>query len=124
RPLRFHTRSGPVTATGHGPWIELDLPAADCVATEDPLAEAAMGAPATHVGRGEGVYVIEIESEERLRVLAPDMGLVARLPAQVVYATALASTPGFDYVLRVFGPSVGIPEDPATGSAQCTLGPL
>ncbi len=28
-----------------------------------------------------------------------------------------------DYVLRVFGPKVGIDEDPATGSAQCAVGP-
>jgi len=26
--------------------------------------------------------------------------------------------------LRVFGPKVGIPEDPATGSAQCSAGPF
>ena len=30
---------------------------------------------------------------------------------------------GADYVLRVFGPNVGIDEDPVTGSAQCVLGP-
>ncbi len=30
---------------------------------------------------------------------------------------------GADYVLRVFGPNVGIDEDPATGSAQCAVGP-
>ena len=30
---------------------------------------------------------------------------------------------GADYVLRVFGPNVGILEDPATGSAQCSAGP-
>jgi hypothetical protein len=30
---------------------------------------------------------------------------------------------GADYVLRVFGPNVGIDEDPATGSAQCSAGP-
>ena len=26
-------------------------------------------------------------------------------------------------MLRVFGPNVGVPEDPATGSAQCVAGP-
>jgi predicted PhzF superfamily epimerase YddE/YHI9 len=28
-----------------------------------------------------------------------------------------------DYVFRVFAPGAGIPEDPATGSAHCTLIP-
>ena len=29
----------------------------------------------------------------------------------------------YDYVTRVFAPSFGIDEDPATGSAQCVLAP-
>jgi predicted PhzF superfamily epimerase YddE/YHI9 len=28
-----------------------------------------------------------------------------------------------DYVCRLFAPSAGIPEDPATGSIHCTLAP-
>jgi len=40
-----------------------------------------------------------------------------------VYYTAPGND-GFDYADRVFGPKVGIPEDPATGSAHCTLAPL
>ncbi len=37
--------------------------------------------------------------------------------------TSRASTPGFDFVSRFFGPAVGIDEDPVTGSAHCCLGP-
>jgi predicted PhzF superfamily epimerase YddE/YHI9 len=29
----------------------------------------------------------------------------------------------YDFVVRVFAPRVGIPEDPVTGSAQCMLAP-
>ena len=38
----------------------------------------------------------------------------------------IASAPGrngIDYVFRFFAPAAGIPEDPATGSAQCLLIP-
>jgi predicted PhzF superfamily epimerase YddE/YHI9 len=37
--------------------------------------------------------------------------------------TSRASTPGFEFVSRFFGPAVGIDEDPVTGSAHCCLGP-
>jgi predicted PhzF superfamily epimerase YddE/YHI9 len=46
-----------------------------------------------------------------------------RAAARIIYYTAPGSD-GFDYADRVFGPKVGIPEDPATGSAHCTLAPL
>ncbi len=37
--------------------------------------------------------------------------------------TARAGSEGFDLVSRFFGPRVGVPEDPVTGSAHCALGP-
>ena len=45
-----------------------------------------------------------------------------RVPALLLTAAATPGS-GADYVLRVFGPNVGIDEDPATGSAQCVAGP-
>jgi predicted PhzF superfamily epimerase YddE/YHI9 len=102
-PVRFHTRSGVLGAQPDGDWIELDFPAAPA---EDPLVE-----------------VRELCSEDELRALEPDMAELGRLDARVVYYTSPGAD-GFDYADRVFGPKVGIPEDPATGSAHCTLAPL
>jgi predicted PhzF superfamily epimerase YddE/YHI9 len=102
-PIRFHTRSGVLGAEPDGDWIELDFPAAP---SEDPTVE-----------------VREVSSEEELRALRPDMAEIEAVEARVVYYTTPGSD-GFDYADRVFGPKVGIPEDPATGSAHCTLGPL
>ena len=101
--IRFHTRSGVLGAEPDGDWIELDFPVA---APDDPLVE-----------------VRDLASESDLRALEPDMGELSRVEARVVYYTAPGSD-GFDYADRVFGPKVGIPEDPATGSAHCTLAPL
>ena len=39
----------------------------------------------------------------------------------MVIVTAAADRPGIDCVSRVFAPNAGIPEDPATGAAHCTL---
>jgi predicted PhzF superfamily epimerase YddE/YHI9 len=102
-PVSFHTRSGVLGARPDGDWIELDFPAAPL---DDPLVE-----------------VRELPSEHQLRALKPDMAELEQLTARVVYYTAPGED-GFDYADRVFGPKIGIPEDPATGSAHCTLGPL
>jgi predicted PhzF superfamily epimerase YddE/YHI9 len=101
--LRFHTRSGPLGTKPDGEWIELDFPAAPA---DDPLVE-----------------LRELASAEELRKFQPDMSEFMALDARVVYYTAPGSD-GVDYVQRVFGPKIGIPEDPATGSVHCTLGPL
>ena len=59
--------------------------------------------------------------EATVRALEPDMAQVVKLDGLALIATA----PGeeYDFVSRVFAPSVGIPEDPVTGSAHCSLVP-
>ncbi|MEZ4457353.1 MAG: PhzF family phenazine biosynthesis protein [Gemmatimonadales bacterium] len=47
----------------------------------------------------------------------------AGYPARGIIVTAPGDRPGLDFVSRFFGPAAGIPEDPVTGSAHCTLGP-
>ncbi|MDQ2070586.1 PhzF family phenazine biosynthesis protein [Natronospira bacteriovora] len=52
----------------------------------------------------------------------PDMTRLAGIEARGVIVTA----PGdgnYDFISRFFGPRVGVPEDPVTGSAHCTLVP-
>jgi PhzF family phenazine biosynthesis protein len=58
------------------------------------------------------------ESRGDVEALSPDMAAIAALPT---FATA----PGedCDFVSRFFAPKAGIPEDPVTGSAHCTLVP-
>lgn len=60
-------------------------------------------------------------TEAEVRALEPDMAAIARLPAEGVIVTA----PGrdVDFVSRYFAPRAGIPEDPVTGSAHCSLVP-
>ncbi|MET0045645.1 MAG: PhzF family phenazine biosynthesis protein [Candidatus Thiodiazotropha sp. 6PLUC3] len=38
-------------------------------------------------------------------------------------ATAPGDQSGIDFISRFFAPALGIPEDPVTGSAHCTLAP-
>lgn len=65
--------------------------------------------------------VAVLDSEEEVRALAPDLAAVKRLDAAGLIVTAPGRTA--DFVSRYFAPQVGIPEDPVTGSAHCTLAP-
>ena len=61
------------------------------------------------------------DSESEVRELRPEFPRVASLDAFAV----IVSAPGesVDFVSRFFAPRAGIPEDPVTGSAHCTLVP-
>ena len=61
------------------------------------------------------------ENEDQVRRLKPDLSAVAALDCFAVIVTAPGANS--DFVSRFFAPGAGIPEDPVTGSAHCTLIP-
>ena len=122
---RFHTRSGLLTAERvDGNWIELDFPTKPEQPTDAPphLLEA-LGIQAQYVGVNVFDYLVEVDTEETLRNMQPDITLLAQVPVRGVIVTSRASTPGYDFVSRFFAPRVGVNEDPVTGSAHCCLTP-
>lgn len=125
QPAQFETRSGRLTASREGEWIELDFPAEPVMSAEPPAGLAdALGASATFVGRNRFDLLVEVESEAVLRGLAPDTGRLAAIPVRGVIVTARATAgSGFDFVSRFFAPRLGVPEDPVCGSAHCALTP-
>jgi PhzF family phenazine biosynthesis protein len=122
---RFHTRSGLLTADRRGEWIELDFPVKIATVAEPPpeLLPALGIALPLAVAKNVFDYLVEIESEEELRALAPDHSILRKIPVRGVIVTARSSTPEFDFVSRFFAPGSGIDEDPVTGSAHTALGP-
>jgi PhzF family phenazine biosynthesis protein len=120
---RFFTRSGELTAKRAGEGIALDFPteAAAEVQAPDALVRA-LGVPILWVGASRFDYLCELESEAAVRGLVPDLPLLATVQARGVIVTARGSG-RYDFVSRFFAPAAGVPEDPVTGSAHCTLGP-
>jgi predicted PhzF superfamily epimerase YddE/YHI9 len=119
--IRFQTRSGELTVTRNEDLLVLDFPsrpAAACAAPPE-LIEG-LGAPPRFTAKARD-YLAVFDSEETVRNLKPDMALLGRLDALGIIVTA-PGEPG-DFVSRFFAPSVGIPEDPVTGAAHCTLIP-
>jgi predicted PhzF superfamily epimerase YddE/YHI9 len=138
--LVFRTRSGRLTARFDGDVVELDLPATRPVPVDRPPALPAPW-PVAAVAEYGGSLVVELDDAAAVREAVVDVPAIAALAYRVVVVTARGpapadqpagpappvpptdSVPPADYVLRVFGPNVGIDEDPVTGSAQCVLGP-
>ncbi len=125
-PVTFDTRSGALRAAFTGDLIELDFPAETM--TDAPLPGALEGEwdAGTVLGAGTTSFfaVVILASEAALRRYSPDLAAIAATGSKALLVTAAADPgSGADYVLRVFGPNVGIDEDPATGSAQCVAGP-
>jgi PhzF family phenazine biosynthesis protein len=81
----------------------------------------AFGRAPLEVYRGRSDYMLVFDGEDTIASLAPDFARLAAVPCRGVIVTA----PGrqVDFVSRFFAPPVGIPEDPATGSAHTTLTP-
>ena len=124
-PIRFATRSGVLTAAAaRDGEIQLDFPATPARPAEAPpgLVEA-LGVEPRWVGRSRFDYLVEVDSEERVRGLRPDLARLRQVRARGVIVTAGASPP-FDFTSRFFGPAVGVDEDPVTGSAHCCLAPF
>jgi PhzF family phenazine biosynthesis protein len=125
--VRFATHSGVLTAeAGADGSITLDFPAATLTPIDAPegLAEG-LGAPvvATFDTGALGDLLVEVADEAVVRGLNPVFSHFGGLPYRGVIVTA-AGSGGHDYVSRFFGPRVGVPEDPVTGSAHTALAPL
>jgi PhzF family phenazine biosynthesis protein len=122
--LRFHTRSGVLTAKYDGDMIELDFPAkrADSIAAPAGLLDALGVTSATYVGRNQFDYIVELPSEAEVRALTPDHGVLRQLPVRGVIVTA-RGTGDYDFISRFFAPGSGVDEDPVTGSSHCCLTP-
>lgn len=122
---RFHTRSGLLTAERDDGLIWLNFPATPARAADAPEELVlGLGVPLKYVGLTPFDYLVEVDSEETVSSLAPDLVRLARLPVRGVIVTARGSTGKHDFVSRFFAPAAGVPEDPVTGSAHCALTPF
>lgn len=119
--LEFATRSGPLTVMRDSGRLAMDFPARPPkrLIAPDGLAEALGLEPREVLAARDLICVFD--NEAQVRALRPDMARLARLPVFAVCPTA----PGADcdFVSRFFAPGRGVPEDPVTGSAHCSLVP-
>jgi PhzF family phenazine biosynthesis protein len=120
--VAFQTRqSGRLTVFREGDRLVMDFPKRPplpCPAPEGFSEIMGLSPLATYRSRD---LMAVFETEKEVRSLTPDLNRLAALDLFAVIVTA----PGkdCDFVSRFFAPRVGVPEDPVTGSAHCTLVP-
>jgi PhzF family phenazine biosynthesis protein len=119
--VRFRTKSGDLLVTRRDELYTLDFPARPAAPCEvpDELLEA-LGRKPQEVWSAKA-YMAVYESEDEILDLRPNMQMLAALDKYATIVTAPGTTA--DFVSRFFAPAAGIPEDPVTGSAHCTLIP-
>ena len=119
--LSFQSRSGQLKVDRDGDRYVLDFPSRppiECDAHSGLV--SALGAQPRVILAARD-YLCVFDHEEEVRALTPDIPKIAATDRFAVIATA----PGrdCDFVSRFFAPAQGVPEDPVTGSAHCTLIP-
>lgn len=120
--IRFHTRSGWLTCEPGADGIRMDFPARPAEGIETPSGLAsALGADVRWCGRTADDLLVELPHAATLRRLEPDLSAIGHLPVRGVIVTTASDIAGYDFLSRFFAPAVGVPEDPVTGSAHCSL---
>ncbi len=127
RQIEFETASGRLSVERAGAYYALDLPA---ISLGNPLSEelserllSILGIPsAAGICFGNNRHLVAIlENPSDVERARPDFPELMALDSRDILITA----PGIqhDFVSRYFAPSIGIPEDPVTGSAHGLLIP-
>jgi PhzF family phenazine biosynthesis protein len=120
--IRFRTeKAGELVVTRDGELLTLDFPSrppAACAAP--PALGAALGRVPASVAAARD-FVAVYDDTDQIAGLSPDFAALAKLGRAVI-----VTAPGngeVDFVSRFFAPALGVDEDPATGSAHCSLTP-
>ena len=118
----FDTKSGELRVQKTEDLLVMDFPARNPVSCDIPEALVrGLGAGPIEVLQSVGTYMAVFESEKDILAMTPNFSLIEQLDVRCVIVTSEGSSS--DFVSRFFAPQVGIPEDPVTGSAHCTLVP-
>lgn len=117
----FESASGTLAVRREGDLLAMDFPARPPRRiADDPGLSAALGAAPQELYEARDLLAV-YGSQAEVEALQPDFAALAGLGAFAVIVTAPGDN--CDFVSRFFAPAVGIPEDPVTGSAHCTLTP-
>lgn len=126
--VSFDTRSGPLSVVKQGERLTMDFPrvVGSEAHPDEALLAALGGARPAHSFLLErppasSTWMLVYESVGEVASLQPDFGRLDR--NVIVTADARDFDREFDFVSRYFAPASGIPEDPVTGSAHCSLAP-
>jgi PhzF family phenazine biosynthesis protein len=122
KEISFDSKSGRLTVRKTGDAFTLNFPAYQITSTEatNDLLDA-IGKVPEEVFKMKNDLMLVYHDQLTIEMIKPDFGKLKKCTARAVLITAPSSEA--DFVYRFFAPKMGIDEDPATGSAQCSLIP-
>lgn len=121
--IEFYShRSGLLTVSKENDWLILNFPSDDLqpITITSDMA-ACFDREILSAFKGKSDYLLVFGAETDISSMQPLSEKIASLPVRGVIITARGTDT--DFVSRFFGPAVGIPEDPVTGSAHTSLIP-
>lgn len=124
--ILFSSKAGELKVTQDARWIKMNFPAFPLEQIEIPEdIEKITGIKPAEMYRSSYNWVLALyNSEYQVRNLCPDFERMKKTGFAHLIITAPSSETNFDFVVRCFAPSIGINEDPVTGSAHCALAPF
>jgi len=122
--IKFLTRSGLLEVSRGNDLINMNFPPEPVNRVNDAdEVHKCIDVNILYAGKNRFDYMLEIESEDNLKSLVPDLDAISRLDCRGLIVTCGSVSDEWDFTSRFFAPKVGINEDPVTGSAHCALGP-
>lgn len=119
--IKFKTQSGILTVEKHGDSMTMEFPSREGIKVEvSQQLIKGLGKEPKEVYESRDLMAV-YDNEKDIKDLSPNMEELKIIDTFGIIVTAKGKTS--DFVSRYFAPSCGIPEDPVTGSAHCTLVP-
>lgn len=119
--ITFNSQVGHLTALKHDDLIEMDYPAYNLnpIEVTDEM-EDILGESICEAYLDRDLLLV-LDSEESVYNANPNFDRLVELDGLCIAITAKSNK--FDCISRVFGPKIGIDEDPVTGSTHCMIIP-
>jgi len=121
----FDTLSGRLEVTLSNDFMCMNFPLDALKLCKEPVGlEMALGCSVVASFNAGLDLLVEVVDEKTVAELVPSFQQLSQLPVRCCIVTAQGASDKVDFVSRVFGPQVGIDEDPVTGSTHCSLTPF
>lgn len=120
----FNTKSGKLFANKRKKKIELNFPSFEVTEVpENKKINESLGIKPLFTGTDNRRYLLEIGNYKELKDIQPDYNSLKEIGKTSFMVTCKSHDNKYDFYSRYFAPSVGINEDPVTGSAHSYLAP-
>ena len=122
--IGFHTKSGVLSAKADGENITLGFPLEKIIQVKSSEYdfEKLIGLSPVFTGWTRFDYLLVVDSAKAVKTLKPDFEKLKKIQSRGIIVTAKSESAEYDFISRFFAPSIGVNEDPVTGSAHTVLG--